>query len=169
VLAAGLLAGHPAARAGQPDHLAQHLGGLGDGHQQGARVHQIERARGQAGTPGAGLDDRHPGQPAAGGVFPGHRHVHRVGIQAHDPPGGGHGSRQQLEDPGRAAAEVDRALPRLQPYLAEQRRRLGPQFPGPALQPGAFVFAAAQRVPCGPVGWGARAGPGRGNGHLIPP
>lgn len=72
VFAVGLQAGHPAARAGQPGHLSEDLGGIGDRHQQGAAMHQVKGIWGQPGVPGVGLNDLNgsmAGPVYAGGGF----------------------------------------------------------------------------------------------------
>ena len=45
-----------------------------------------------------------------------------------------------------AAAEIDRALPRLQADPGKQRDALGPQLRGLTLQPGTLTRAAAKRM-----------------------
>jgi hypothetical protein len=140
------LAGDPAARPGQPGHLRDDLAGRGDGDQQGARVHQVEPAAGQAGAPRVPGEHRHASQPRLGGELPGRRDVHRVGVQADDPAGRADRRGEQVEYPARAAPEVDRRLARPKPGPAEQRLGLRPQFCGLPPQPGGLLFVGAERV-----------------------
>jgi hypothetical protein len=128
MLDVGLLAGDPAARPGQPRHLRDYLAGRGDGDEQGARVHQVKPAIGQAGAPRVPGEHRHASQPSLGGELRGRRDVHRVGVHSDDPAGRPGGRGEQVEYPARPAAEVDRRLAWPQPGPGEQRLGLRPQL-----------------------------------------
>jgi hypothetical protein len=130
------LAGDVAARPSQPGHLRDDLAGRGDGDQQGARVHEVELAAGQAGAPRVAGEHRHASQPGLGGGLCGCRDVGRVGVQADDPAGRADGRGEQVEYAARAAAEVDRRLACPQPGPAEQRLGLRPQLSRLPPQPG---------------------------------
>ena len=125
MLGVGLLAGDPPARPGQPDHLADHLGGTGDRHQQGAGVHQIEDSEGRPVCLASADITSDVGQPVRADVLAGQRDMSRVGVQPHHPPARRDRGGQQVEDPARAAAEIDGALPGFQADAAEQRDALG--------------------------------------------
>ena len=105
-----LQAGHPAARSDQPRHFRQYRFGIGDVDQHGPGVGNIERGGRQPGVPGVCLDDLDVRQPLFGHQLPRHGDVDRVDLQSYDAAPGADALGEQLEDPPRAASDVDRAL-----------------------------------------------------------
>ncbi len=74
--------------------------------------------------------------PALGAVGPpGLRHAGRIEVQAGDPPGRADSVEQQVQDPFRPAAKVDRAAARGDPDPVQQRLAVLPQLGGLVPQP----------------------------------
>jgi hypothetical protein len=95
-------------------------------------------------VPGIRGDDPDVPQAVFGGVLPGHSCVHRVGVEPYDPAGGRDGSREQVEDAVRAAAEINRRLPGAQPHAGNELGSLRPQLFCLAAQPGCFGGVGAE-------------------------
>ena len=72
--------------------------------------------------------------------------MRRVRVQADDAACRGHVPGQQVQNPARAAAKIDRGLPWPQANPVQQIGAVGGQLVSLALQPGALARAAAQRV-----------------------
>ena len=73
-------------------------------------MNQIERARLEAGVPGVAADDVDVAETSAGDKFRRHRDVDRVGVKADDPSPGRDPLGQEIENPARSAAEIERAV-----------------------------------------------------------
>ena len=114
--------------------------------QQGPRVHQVEGPARQAGAPGVGGQHLDVAQPAlARRTRLAMATCAGVGVQPDHAPARRDGGRQQVEDPARAAAEIDRAVPGPQPELASSSALSRAQLVGLAAQPGALGGVDAQR------------------------
>ena len=85
-------------------------------------------------------------EPAGGYQGPGAVDQGGITIQSHDLPTGSHALGQQVDNPPRAAAEVDRPLARPQADAVEDGFRQAPQFQGLPAQPVRLRRVAAQRV-----------------------
>ena len=137
---------HPAAWPGEPRHLGHDLGRVGNVHEQRSGVHQVERGRGQFRASRVARDDVNVREPARRYQGPGAIDQDGITIESHDLPTGSHSLGQQVDDPPRAAAEVDRPLARPQADAVEDGLRQAPEFQGLPAQPVRLRGVAAQRV-----------------------
>jgi hypothetical protein len=87
-----------------------------------------------------------PLSPRSGGELRRHGGMRRVRVEAGHPARRGDPLGQQVQDPARTTAEIDRALPRPQTYPVQKRRPVSGQFLSLTLQPGTLAPAAAQRI-----------------------
>jgi hypothetical protein len=137
---------HPAARTGEPHHLGHHLGRVGNVHEQRSGVHQVERGRGQFRSSRVARNDVNVREPARRYQGPGAVDQDGITIEPHDLPTRPHSLGQQVEDPPRAAAEVDRPLAWPQADVIEDGFRQAPEFQGLPAKPVRLRGVAAERV-----------------------